>query len=181
MKRRTMFLPLALAAATLALPVPAGATSASHTDPRGDVSGAGDPRSDIIGVDITNTGGTVTVGMSLANPEVPTSRNWVEGDTGIFWTLFVGETEYEVNFSSFDDGLYGSMFDEAEKEMCKGQVKAAYGADKRYTASFPSSCLGDPPELSVTSEMGYDDIASGRGPSEDVAPDDSEDCCTVTP
>lgn len=182
MKRKSMALPLLVAAAALAGPAsPAGATSASHADPKGDVTGAGDPRADITAVDIDYSGGRVSVGMTLVNPEAPTSRNWIEGDTAIFWTLVVGGTEYEVNFSSFDDGLYGSVFDAAEKEVCRGQAKAAYGADKRYTVSFPSSCLGNPASMMMSGEIGYDDIASGRGPSEDFTPDGDDDCCMVTP
>jgi hypothetical protein len=177
-----MTFPLMVAAATLAFQVPAGATATSYADPAGDPDGAGDARADITRMDINYAGGTVTVGLTLANPEAPTSRNWIDGDSGIYWTLLhPNGQEYEVNFSSFDDGLYGSMFDEQEKEVCRGQVKAAYGADKRYTATFPASCLGNPANLLVTADMTYDDIASGRGPSEDLAPDDEEFCCAVTP
>ncbi|MGH9023680.1 MAG: hypothetical protein ACRDV9_11390, partial [Acidimicrobiia bacterium] len=88
--------------------------------------------------------------------------------------------EYDVNFSAFDDGLYASLSDDDDKEVCKGMAKAAFGADKRYSVSFPSSCLGDPASFTITSEIGYDDIASGRGASEDSAPDDLNDCCVVT-
>lgn len=182
MNRKLKMLPLLAAAATLALAGPAGATAAAHADPQGDVSGAGDPRADITGVDVNYGGGTITLGLTLATPEAPTTRNWIEGDSGIYWTLFhPSGAEYEANFSAFDDGLYGSLFDEAEKEVCRGQVKAAYTADQRYTVTFPASCLGSPANLEITSEIGYDDIAAGKGASEDSAPDDGESCCIVTP
>lgn len=181
MKQKVMVFPLLVAAAALAVHGSAGATAASYTDPQGDVAGAGDSRADIIGVDVNYSGGTITMGMTLVNPEAPTSRNWVDGDSGIYWTVFhPSGAEYDVNFSAFDDGLYASLSDDDDKEVCKGMAKAAFGADKRYSVSFPSSCLGDPASFTITSEIGYDDIASGRGASEDSAPDDLNDCCVVT-
>lgn len=174
--------PLLVAAATLVVPVPVHAGTGTAADPRGDVTGAGDPRSDITAVDISYAAGSVTLGMTVAQPEKPSSRNWVEGDTGILWTIFhPSGGEYEANFSAFDDGPAGSLFDPADTELCKGQVSAQYTPDGRYTVTFPASCLGDPASLSITSELGYDDIAAGKGPSEDVAPDGYEECCSVTP
>lgn len=182
MSRKTLVIPLLFAAATLALQVPAGATAASHDDPAGDATGAKDPRGDAIKVDINYAGGTITVGVLAANPEAPTTRNWIDGDSGIDWTLFhPNGQEYLVNFSAFADGLSGSLFDEKEKELCKGQAKATFGSDKRYVVSFPAACLQNPATLTVTAELTYDDIASGRGKSEDHAPDNEEDCCEVTP
>ena len=180
-KRRSLLIPLVLAAATLAWPAPAQATSASHQDPVGDATGAKDPRADITTVDVSYIGGMITVGLTVVNPEPPTSRNWIDGDSGIFWTVFVNDDEYEVNFSAFEDGLSGALYDPQEKEICNGQAKATFGADNRYVVTFPASCLGNPPEITITSELTYDDIASGRGISEDVAPDNEEDCCDVTP
>lgn len=182
MTRKTLVIPLAFAAATLAFPVPpAGATAASHNDPTGDATGAKDPRGDATVVDIDYSSGTITVGIQAANPETPTTRNWIDGDSGIDWTLFhPNGQEYLVSFSAWSDGLHGYVFDEAEKELCKGQGRATF-ANGRYAVSFPAACLGNPANLTVTAELTYDDIASGRGKSEDHAPDNEEDCCEVTP
>ena len=182
MNRRTLLIPLVLAAATLAIPLPAQATSANHNDPTGDAAGAKDPRADVTVVDISYTGGTITVGAAVVNPETPTTRNWTDGDSAVIWTLFhPNGQEYEVNFSPFNDGLYGSVFDPQDKHICQGQSKATFGADKRYVVSFPASCLGDPAHLTVTVEFTYDDIAAGKGKTEDVAPDNEVECCRVTP
>src|SRR5688572_14970636 len=110
MSRKMLVIPLIFAAATLALQAPAGATAAGHDDPVGDANGAKDPRGDAIKVDINYAGGTITVGVLAANPEAPTTRNWIDGDSGIDWTVFHpnGE-EYLVNFSAFADGLSGSL------------------------------------------------------------------------
>jgi len=178
--RRTLV--VLVAVATLVSLPSAQATTASHTDPTGDVTGAGDARADIVTVDAAYAGGTITLGLAVAKPEAPSSRNWVDGDTGIFWTIFhPSGAEFEANFSAFDDGPSGSLFDENEVVVCDDQVSATFGTDGRYSVSFPSSCLGDPASISVTAEIGYDDIAAGKGPSEDVAPDNEEECCSVAP
>jgi hypothetical protein len=154
----------------------AGVSEAKFTDPPGDPSGAKDDRADIIGVEATEVDGLVT----LANPEAPTTRNWIEGDSALLITIYQASGyEYEGNFSSFDDGLYGSIFDEDEKELCKGKVHSAYLADQRYTLTFPTSCVGSPTWLSFAAEMTYDDVASGRGPSEDIAPENYDPCCKL--
>jgi hypothetical protein len=178
MTRRKLVIPLVIAAATLAFQAPAGATSAHHDDPTGD---AKDPRADITRTGISYVGGTITLATALLNPEAPTSRNWVDGDTSIDWTIFHPDGgEYWANFSAFPQGLAGSLWTEQDKELCKGQVKPSF-ADGKYSVSFPASCLNNPKDLAIASDIAYDDIASGRGKIEDAAPDGEVECCTVTP
>lgn len=179
--RKVLVIPLVLAAAMLTFQPPAGATTASFDDPTGDPKPTNDPRADITKVGISYIGGTITLATALANPEAPTSRNWVDGDTSIDWTIFHPDGgEYWANFSAFASGLAGSLWTEDDKELCKGQVKPSF-ADGKYSVSFPASCLKDPKTLSIASDIAYDDIASGRGKQEDAAPDDEGECCTVTP
>lgn len=181
MTRKLLAVPLLVAAATLAFQLPAGATSASHDDPTGDPNGSKDPRADITKVGISYIGGTITLATTVVNPEAPTSRNWVDGDSSVEWTIFHPDGgEYWANFSSFATGLAGSLWTEQDKELCKGQVKPSF-ANGTYSVSFPASCLSDPKELSISGDIAYDDIASGRGKSEDAAPDDEGECCKVTP
>lgn len=181
MTRKTLAIPLVIAALTLAFQLPAGATSASIDDPTGDPDGAKDPRADITKVGISYVGGTITLATAVVNPEAPTTRNWVDGDSSIDWTIFHPDGgEYWANFSAFASGPAASLFTEQDKELCKGQVKPSF-ADGKYSVSFPASCLNNPADLSIASDIAYDDIASGRGKSEDKAPDDEGECCKVTP
>lgn len=181
MTRRLLAIPLLVAVATLALQLPAEATAASQDDPTGDATGGKDPRADITKVGISYVGGTITLATSVVNPEAPTSRNWIDGDTSVEWTIFHPDGgEYSANFSAFAAGPAGSLWTEQEQELCKGQVKPSF-ADGKYSVSFPASCLKDPKELSISGDIAYDDIAAGRGKSEDAAPNDEGECCKVTP
>ena len=181
MTRKTLVIPLALAALTLVFPMPAGATVAAADDPTGDSSGAKDPRADITKVGIAYVGGTITLATAVVNPEAPTSRNWIDGDTSVDWTIFHPDGgEYWANFSAFATGPAASLWTEQDKELCKGQVKPSF-ADGKYSVSFPASCLADPKNLTISTDIAYDDIAAGRGKSEDAAPDDEGECCGVTP
>jgi hypothetical protein len=181
MTRKFWAFPLLLAAATLVFPLPAEATSAAHDDPTGDATGSKDPRADITKVGISYVGGTITLATAVVNPEAPTTRNWIDGDSSVEWTIFHPDGgEYWANFSAFATGLAGSLWTEQDKELCKGQVKPSF-ADGKYSVSFPASCLNNPKELSISGDIAYDDIAAGRGKSEDAAPDDEGECCKVTP
>jgi hypothetical protein len=181
MTRKFLVFPLLLAAATMVFPVPAGATSAAHDDPTGDPNGSKDPRADITKVGISYVGGTITLATAVVNAEAPTTRNWIDGDTSAEWTIFHPDGgEYWANFSAFATGLSGSLWTEQDKELCKESVKPAF-VDGKYTVSFPASCLNNPPKLTISGDIAYDDIASGRGKSEDAAPDDEGECCEVTP
>jgi hypothetical protein len=181
MTRKTLVIPLAVAALTLAFQMPAGATVAAADDPTGDASGAKDPRADITKVGISYIGGTITLATAVVNAEAPTTRNWVDGDTSVDWTIFHPDGgEYWANFSAFASGPAASLWTEQDKELCKGQVKPSF-ADGKYSVSFPASCLNNPKTLSISSDIAYDDIAAGRGKSEDAVPDDEGECCAVTP
>jgi hypothetical protein len=180
MPRKTLVIAVVLAAATLAFQPPAGATVNSIDDPQGDAKG-GDPRADITKIGISYVGGTITLATSVAKTEAPTSKNWVDGDTSAEWTIFHPDGgEYWANFSGFASGPDASLWTEQDKELCKDSVKPAY-VDGKYTVSFPASCLNNPAKLTISGDIAYDDIASGRGKSEDTAPDDEGECCEVTP
>ena len=88
MTRKILAIPLLVAAATLAFQLPADATSGSHDDPTGDANGSKDARADITKVGISYIGGTITLATTVVNPEAPTSRNWVDGDSSVEWTIF---------------------------------------------------------------------------------------------
>ena len=181
MTRKLLAIPLAIAALTLAFQLPAGASVASEDDKTGDPTGAKDPRADITKVGISYIGGTITLATALVNSEAPTSRNWVDGDTSIDWTIFHPDGgEYWANFSGFATGPDASLWTEQDKELCKDQVNPSF-ADGKYMVSFPASCLNNPKELTISTDISYDDIAAGRGRSEDAAPDDEGECCKVTP
>ena len=181
MTRKSLAFPLLLAAATLVFPLPAEATTAAHDDPTGDPTGSKDPRADITKVGISYVGGTITLATAVVNAEAPTTRNWIDGDSSVEWTLFHPDGgEYWANFSAFASGLSASLWTEQDKELCKGQVKPSF-ADWKYSVSFPASCMNNPKQLSLAGDIAYDDIAAGRGKSEDAAPDDEGECCMVTP
>ncbi|HKY75431.1 MAG TPA: hypothetical protein VJS45_04780 [Acidimicrobiia bacterium] len=181
MTRKTLVIALVLAAASLLFPSPAGATVGSVDDPTGDAKGGKDARADITKVGISYVGGTITLATSVVNPEAPTSKNWIDGDTSVEWTIFHPDGgEYWANFSGFASGPDASLWTEQDKELCKESVKPAF-VDGKYTVSFPASCLNNPPKLTISGDIAYDDIASGRGKSEDAAPDDEGECCEVTP
>lgn len=181
MTRKLLAVPLLVATATMVFQLPAGAASAAIDDPTGDAKGSGDARADITKVGISYTGGTITLATAVANPEAPNTRNWIDGDSSAEWTLFHPDGgEYWANLSAFASGLSGSLWTEQDKELCKGQVKAAF-TDGKYMVSFPAACLNNPKDLSIAGDIAYDDIAAGRGKSEDSAPDDEGECCKVTP
>lgn len=181
MNRKMLVIALVLASATLSFQPPAGATVASIDDPAGDASGGKDGRGDITKVGISNVGGTITLATAVVNPEAPTSKNWVDGDTSVEWTIFHPDGgEYWANFSGFATGPDASLWTEQDKELCKDTVKPAF-VDGKYTVSFPASCLNNPAKLTISGDIAYDDLASGRGKSEDAAPDDEGECCEVTP
>ena len=181
MPRKTLVIALVIAAATLALQPPAGATVSSFDDPQGDANGGKDARADITKIGISYVGGTITLATSVVKPEAPTSKNWVDGDTSAEWTIFHPDGgEYWANFSGFASGPDASLWTEQDKELCKETVKPAY-VDGKYTVSFPASCQNNPAKLTISADIAYDDIASGRGKSEDAAPDDEGECCEVTP
>ncbi len=182
MTRKTLAIPLVIAALTLAFQMPpAGATVAAHDDPTGDASGGKDARADITKVGISYVGGTITLATAVVNPEAPTTRNWIDGDSSVEWTIFHPDGgEYWANLSAFASGMDASLWTEQDKELCDDQVKPSF-ADGKYSVSFPASCLNNPKELSISGDIAYDDIASGRGKSEDMAPDDEGECCKVTP
>ena len=181
MTRKMLVIPLVFAAATLALPMPAGATVGSQDDPTGDAKGGKDARADITKIGISYVGGTITLATAVANAEAPTSKNWVDGDTSVEWTIFHPDGgEYWANFSGFATGPDASLWTEQDKELCKDSVKPSF-ADGKYIVSFPASCLNNPPKLTISGDIAYDDIQSGRGKSEDSAPDDEGECCEVTP
>ena len=181
MARRMLVIPMVIAAASLAFQPPAGATVASHDDPQGDAKGGKDARGDITKVGISYVGGTITLATSVVNAEAPTSKNWVDGDTSVEWTIFHPDGgEYWANFSGFASGPDASLWTEQDKELCDDQVKPSF-ADGKYSVSFPASCLNNPPKLTISGDIAYDDIQSGRGKSEDTAPDDEGECCEVTP
>ncbi|MGH9011205.1 MAG: hypothetical protein ACRDYF_15335 [Acidimicrobiia bacterium] len=182
MTRKTLVIPLVFAAATLVLfQMPAGATVGSFDDAQGDAKGGKDARADITKIGISYVGGTITLATAVVNPEAPTSKNWVDGDTSVEWTIFHPDGgEYWANFSGFASGPDASLWTEQDKELCKDSVKPSF-ADGKYSVSFPASCLNNPAKLTISGDIAYDDIASGRGKSEDAAPDDEGECCEVTP
>ena len=181
MNRKLLVIALVLASATLSFQAPAGATVGSIDDPTGDAKGGKDPRGDITKVGISYVGGTITLATAVANAEAPTSKNWVDGDTSVEWTIFHPDGgEYWANFSGFASGPDASLWTEQDKELCKDTVKPAF-VDGKYTVSFPASCLNNPAKLTISGDIAYDDLASGRGKSEDAAPDDEGECCEVTP
>ena len=103
MTRKMLVIPLVFAAATLVFPVPpAGATVAAIDDPTGDAKGSKDARADITKVGISYAGGTITLATAVVNAEAPTSKNWIDGDTSVEWTIFHPDGgEYWANFSGF--------------------------------------------------------------------------------
>ena len=181
MTRKTLVFPLVVAALTLGFQLPAGATVASADDKTGDATGGKDPRGDITKVGISYVGGTITLATAVVNAEPPTTKNWIDGDTSVEWTIFHPDGgEYWANFSGFASGPDASLWTEQDKELCKDSVKPSF-ADGKYSVSFPASCLNNPKELTISGDIAYDDIASGRGKSEDAVPDDEGECCKVTP
>jgi hypothetical protein len=184
---------LATLAGTVGLSDPAGATSASYTNPSSCTATVNNGVCiSSITADYTPT--TITLTTVVGQATDPTSDpNWNDsGSTSIGWGIYLNgsstlsyvaaETAVETGGSStpvFQGGIntFGTM-----TFTCLGSsqgVTSSFDVSANsYSISFPPSCVGSPTSIALYSAWNYDD--DGTTTSVQVPTGGTSTCCTVT-
>ncbi len=170
---------------------PAGATSATYSDPR-PCSAAINSGVCISEVSVDYTATTVTVGMTVGQATDPSSDpNWLDTADATFvgWVLCVDPSgdscPYDVKAGDFSGDSFVGVVDSASpaEVVCgttDGVLASFDVATNSYQVSFPASCINSPSSLSAGGHWDYDDDgtvvtyeAPTQGPCCSVVPDSS--------
>jgi hypothetical protein len=153
---------LVACALVTALGGPAGAaSSAVGTDPTGDNPPAKNAKGDITAYSIVyEDDGDISANIAVRTFDNPaTSPAWVDWLTGPLYGFDTnGDDLLDYAALMLNDGggsVFASLLDSEFNLVCDATPSWVASA-KRYTITFPSSCIGSPPSVRLTAAFEYD-------------------------
>jgi hypothetical protein len=140
---------------------PAGAATATVSDPLGDNGPGLDPRGDVVEVKVTNASALVVLEATTAVFEDPVaSRNWLNGVTGVVFeveTTADTQPDFYVNVFNSGFGPYGVVVALPSNTLvCAADPSWDAGA-RTYAANVDPSCFGNASSLAAAASFQYFD------------------------